>query len=154
VPGRRPSYRSLLLYALMSGAVALAVGGCAAETGRARPATPTPAGDPPPVRLTPAPNVAGDPENGRRLFTAAGCAGCHTLPSVSAATGVSGPVLANVVLRPTLAGEAIAMTPENMARWLLDPSALKPGTAMPSVGLTDQQARDITAFLYSQPYNP
>ncbi len=147
-------HRSLVLFGLLSVAIALAGGACASEPGRVRAVTPTPAGDPPRVRLTPAPNVAGDPESGRRLFATTGCAGCHTLASLSNATGVSGPVLANVVLRPTLAGEAIPMTPETMTRWLLDPSALKPGTPMPNVGLTDPQARDITAFLYSQPYNP
>ncbi len=107
-----------------------------------------------PRPLAPAPGVAGDPANGRRLFTSTGCAGCHTLTAVLGATGVNGPNLANVVVRPTLAGESIPMTPETLARWLPDPAALEPGTSVPSVGLTDEEARDIAAFLYSQPYNP
>jgi cytochrome c1 len=103
--------------------------------------------------LTPAPNVPGDPTNGRRLFVAAGCAGCHTLQGLPA-TGVAGPNLTNVVLRPTLAGEMIPMTPESLTRFLLEPAALKPGSPMPNVGLTEPEARDLAAFLYSQPHNP
>jgi cytochrome c1 len=67
---------------------------------------------------------------------------------------VAAPNLTNVVLRPTLAGETIPMSPDTLRRWLLDPPALKPGTPMPRLGLTDDQARDLAAFLYSQPYNP
>jgi len=57
-------------------------------------------------------------------------------------------------LRPTIAGESIQNTPENLTRWIQDPPSLKPGTRMPNLGLTQQEARDLAAFLYSQPYNP
>jgi cytochrome c len=154
----RASARRLLLVAA---AAMLYVAGCAApgpsamrsdsevttrprSTGGAQPA----------ARLTPAPNVAGNPENGGRLFVSRGCGGCHTLETSAGATGLVGPRLTNVVLRPTLAGEAIQTTPENLARWIMDPPAMKPGTAMPKLGLTEQEAQDIAAFLYSQPYNP
>ena len=100
------------------------------------------------------PGVAGDPVSGRQLFATTGCGGCHTLYGLPGAAGVVGQNLTNVVVRPTLAGEAIPMTPANLMRWLLDPPALKPGTSMPRVGLTEAQARDLTAFLYSQPLNP
>lgn len=104
--------------------------------------------------LVPAPGIAGNPEAGRRLFVTTSCAGCHTVYGLPQATGVVGPVLSNVVLRPTLAGQVIPMTPQNMVRWLLNPTSLKPDTNMPSVGLTVQQAQDLTAYLYSMPYNP
>ena len=104
--------------------------------------------------LTPAPNVPGNPTTGRQLFVSAGCAGCHTLNNLPGATGVAGPNLTNVVLRPTLAGETIPLTPDTLTHFLLDPSAVKPGSAMPSVGLTEPEARDLAAFLYSQPHNP
>lgn len=128
------------------------------------PTPPPPPARPParPVapRLTPAPNVAGDPENGRRLFTASriypanGCGTCHTLPGVSSGTFPGAPNLNNVTLRPTLAGEAIQASPENMKRWIMDPPAMKERAAMPKLQLTDQEAQDLTAFLYSQPHNP
>jgi cytochrome c1 len=73
---------------------------------------------------------------------------------VPGASGVAGPNLTNVVLRPTLAGQTIPMSPQNMQRWLLDPHSLKPDTSMPNVGLSAQEAQDLTAFLFSEPYNP
>lgn len=106
------------------------------------------------VALTPAPGIRGNPESGRALIVASGCGGCHSVPGIDGANGVIGPRLNNVVLRPTLAGDIIQNSPDNLTRWLMDPPALKPGTAMPRVGLTEQQAQDITAFLYSQPMNP
>jgi len=108
---------------------------------------------PVPVR-TPAPGIPGQPGVGEQLLLTKGCSGCHTLAGVPGATGVAGPNLTNVVLRPTLAGDQIPMTPENMTRWLLDPHALKPDATMPNVGLSPQEAQDLTAFLFSQPYNP
>ena len=105
-------------------------------------------------RLGAVPGVRGDPQSGRQLFVTAGCAGCHTIGGVPTASGVAGPNLTNVVLRPTLAGEVIPMSAETMVAWLLEPSALKPETTMPDVGLTDAEAIDLTAFLFSQPLHP
>jgi len=62
--------------------------------------------------------------------------------------------LTNVVLRPTLGGDRIENTPENMARWIMDPPGMKSGATMPNLGLNQQEARDIAAFLFSHPYNP
>ncbi|TMF01469.1 MAG: c-type cytochrome [Chloroflexi bacterium] len=104
--------------------------------------------------LTPAAGVPGNAENGRALVVARGCGGCHTVPGIQGASGVIGPPLNNVALRPTLAGESIPNSPDNMTRWIMDPPSLKPGTAMPRLGLTQQEAQDVTAFLYSQPRNP
>jgi cytochrome c1 len=39
-------------------------------------------------------------------------------------------------------------TPEVLARWIQDPPAMKPGTAMPALGVTEAQARDIAAYLH------
>lgn len=119
--------------------------------------TPTPrsaSATPALVHLTPAPGLAGDPGNGRALLIEKGCTGCHTVRGVPEATGVIGPMLTNVSLRPTLAGETIENTPDIMRQWILDPPAMKPETAMPKLELTEQEAIDLTAFLYSQPYNP
>ena len=106
-----------------------------------------------PLQLTPAPNVAGNAQNGRQLFTAKGCTGCHQHPSVPAKPSLTGPPLNNMSLRPTIAGEQIQNTPENMARWIQNPPALKPGTAMPALGLNDQEAQDLAAFVYAQPHS-
>lgn len=135
-------------------AIALVLAACTPASADTRPAL-RPSPDPLPRRaLTPAPGVPGDPAAGRRLFLSAGCGGCHTLTELPTATGVAGPNLANVTLRPTLAGDSIPMTPDTLARFLLQPDALEPGSPMPNVGLTPDEARDLAAFLYSGPYNP
>jgi cytochrome c2 len=132
--------------------------GCSGVTPPGAP-TPTPSGttsfgQAAPSILTPAPNVPGDPNTGRILIQARGCGGCHTVSGVPGATGVAGPNLSNVALRPTLAGDSIPNSPDNLERWLLDPPSVKPGTTMPNLGLSDQDARDLVAFLESQPHNP
>jgi cytochrome c len=103
---------------------------------------------------SPSPSAAADPENGKRLIVAKGCGGCHTVEGVPGATGLVGPRLNNIALRPTLAVGAVDNSRENMMHWIMDPPSMKPGTAMPKLGLTEQEAQDITAFLYSQPNNP
>ena len=86
-----------------------------------------------------------------QLFLDSGCGGCHTLDGVAGATGIAGPNLTNVALRPTLAGNSVPKSQPTMVRWLLDPAAVKPGATMPRVGLTQQQAEQIAAFLFAQP---
>lgn len=83
-----------------------------------------------------------------------GCGGCHTLAGLPTATGVTGPNLTNIALRPTIAGESIPNSPDMLVRWLLDPPALKPGTTMPNLGLSQAEARDLVAFLEAQPHTP
>jgi cytochrome c len=153
-----PCYVGKMWRLLALAAVPLAIAGCNGVTPPGVP-TPTPSGtnsfgQSAPRVLTPAPAVAGDPNIGRRLIGQKGCGGCHTLSGVSGATGVAGPNLTNVALRPTIAGESIPNSPDMLERWLIDPPALKPGTTMPRLGLSEQDARDLVAFLESQPHNP
>ena len=104
-----------------------------------------------PPQMMPAPNVPGDPNHGRDLFFSKGCAGCHTIIGQPGAVGVAGPNLTNVTVRRTIAGRTIPNTPQNMVHWLMDPQSLKPGTAMPNVGLSQGDAQDLSAYLYSLP---
>jgi cytochrome c len=152
--------RPLLVLVLVLVLVGLAVFACACSgvTPPGQP-TPTPSGSvgfgaAAPRVLTPAAQVAGDPNVGRRLIVQKGCAGCHTVAGVPGATGVAGPNLTNIALRPTIAGESIPNSPGMLMRWLLNPSSLKPGTTMPNLGLSEQEARDLVAFLEAQPHNP
>lgn len=85
---------------------------------------------------------------GRVLIAQKGCGGCHVVPGVRNATGTIGPSLAGVGARTTIAGGAVQVTgPDDLTNWLLDPQALKPGTLMPNVGLTPEEAANITAYL-------
>lgn len=91
--------------------------------------------------------VQGDADNGRLLLRQFGCGTCHRIPGVAAAKGVVGPPLDGIARRIYLAGR-LPNTPESMQRWIRDPQGVDPQTAMPNVGLTEQHARDITAYLY------
>jgi cytochrome c len=73
---------------------------------------------------------------------------CHTIPGIYTARGVVGPPLYFFGRRTMVAGE-LPNTPENLVRWLRNPPGVEPGTAMPNLGLSDQQAQDIAAYLYT-----
>lgn len=90
----------------------------------------------------------GDAARGRTAIASAGCGGCHTISGITGANGRVGATLDGIGERSLIAGE-LPNTPENMTRWLLDPPAIEPTTAMPRLGLTDSTARDIAAYLYT-----
>lgn len=87
-----------------------------------------------------------DPGVGEELIEGYGCGSCHTIPGIAEADGLVGPPLVEFGRRSFIAGQ-LANTPENLIRWLLDPEAVEPGTAMPDLGLTEAEARDIASYL-------
>ena len=92
---------------------------------------------------------AADPsprESGRLLLQQFGCGQCHAIPGVANARGTSGPSLARVGERAYLGG-VLPNTPANMAQWIRDPRRFDPRTTMPSMGVTEGQARDMVAYL-------
>ena len=90
----------------------------------------------------------GDPARGRAAIERYGCASCHTIPGVRGADALVGPPLTQVASRSYIGG-VLTNSPENMLRWLRDPRAVDGLTAMPNVGLTEQDARDIARYLYT-----
>jgi cytochrome c len=94
------------------------------------------------------PNFSGDPKRGKALIKQYGCGGCHLIPQIADAKGNVGPPLLHVGTRSYLAG-FISNSPENMARWIQNPQKALPGNAMPQMGVSPQDSRDITAFLYT-----
>lgn len=90
----------------------------------------------------------GDAGRGKSLVVDFGCVHCHTIPGVKQATGNVGPPLTRVGDRTFIAG-MLRNEPDNLVRWLRHPQSVVPGNAMPDTGLSDQQARDIAAFLYT-----
>jgi len=88
----------------------------------------------------------GDASAGRAALSQYLCATCHAIPEVAGASHHVGPSLAGIATRPFIAG-VLNNTPENMRRWLMAPTTIKPGTAMPDLGIGAQDARDIAAFL-------
>ncbi|CAB3814946.1 hypothetical protein LMG26689_00110 [Achromobacter animicus] len=88
----------------------------------------------------------GDARAGRDALQQYLCVTCHAIPGVPGAWNYVGPALDQMGERPFIAG-VLPNTPANMERWLRNPPAVKPGTAMPDLGVSEQDARDIAAFL-------
>lgn len=90
----------------------------------------------------------GNSQIGKALIVSKGCGACHVIPGVRGARGLVGPPLYFFSRRTMIAGE-LPNTPDNLVRWIKDPKRVEPGTAMPDLGLNDQQARDVAAYLYT-----
>ncbi|MDG4798232.1 c-type cytochrome [Micromonospora sp. WMMD1082] len=115
----------------LAAASLLGLGGCAA--------------DPP----TPPPEVVdGDVQRGLRLIEHYGCGTCHAVPGVPGAEGQVGPPLAGIGNRSYLGGR-LTNNATNMQRWMRNPQEVDPGTAMPDLGVTEADALDLTAFLFT-----
>ena len=85
---------------------------------------------------------------GQTVIAGKPCGSCHVIPGVPGATGAIGPSLAGVAGRPKIAGGAVNNTgPDDLKKWILDPPASKPGTPMPKVPMTDDEASKMVAFL-------
>jgi cytochrome c len=90
--------------------------------------------------------TAGNPERGRAEIARAECGACHVIPGIRGARGRVGPPLGEFRRRIYIAGR-LPNTPEALALWIKDPPAIKPGTAMPAVGVDARTARDMAAYL-------
>lgn len=93
--------------------------------------------------------TGGDPSRGEAMFIQYGCGSCHSVRNVRTATGMVGPPLDGVALRVIIGGH-LSNTPSNMEHWIRDPQQVAPGTAMPDLSVGQEDARDITAFLYTR----
>lgn len=82
-----------------------------------------------------------------------GCGSCHTVPNVPGASGTIGPNLGGATpigQRNPIAGGAVPnASPADLAAWIQDPPALKPGTGMPKLNLSADQAAAVAAYLYT-----
>ncbi|MEO7086895.1 MAG: cytochrome c class I, partial [Gemmatimonadaceae bacterium] len=59
-----------------------------------------------------------------------------------------GPPLEHWSERRMIAGE-VPNDPAQLITWLTVPQSIRPGGAMPNMGVSDGQARDIAAYLYT-----
>ena len=92
--------------------------------------------------------TGGDPQRGVAAIGRYGCGSCHTIPGIRNARGTVGPPLTGIASRTYLAGR-VTNTPADMMRWIQHPQKIEPGTAMPEMGVTDSDVRDIAAYLYT-----
>jgi cytochrome c oxidase subunit 2 len=86
--------------------------------------------------------------SGRRVFDSTTCVSCHAIAG-TAANGRFGPDLTHLMSRDTIGSGIAPNTPENLRRWIQNPDALKPGTRMPAMKLSDGDLDAVTAYLAS-----
>lgn len=89
----------------------------------------------------------GNPDRGRQLVDQYGCTACHIIPDVKGPRGMVGPPLEHFGSRNLIAGK-IPNTPDNLMKWLQNPQAFDPANAMPNLGITPADSKDLAAFLY------
>jgi cytochrome c1 len=123
---RFPSGRSFI-----AGAVVATVGAC---TGAPAPSRQVVAG--------------GDAARGEQRIVSYGCGSCHIIPGITGAHGRVGPPLTAFSERTYIAG-ALRNEPASLVRWIRFPQQVEPGTVMPTLGVTEEHARDIAAYLYT-----
>jgi cytochrome c2 len=90
--------------------------------------------------------ASGSADRGRNTIEIYGCGKCHTIPGIRGANGVVGPPLQSVALRTYIGGN-FPNNPDTLTRWIMAPQAMKPKTAMPSLGLSETQSREVVAYL-------
>jgi cytochrome c2 len=89
----------------------------------------------------------GDARRGETVLARLECGACHLIPGVAGAVGRVGPALDEYSKRAYVAGK-FPNEPEMLVRFIRDPPAMAPLTAMPAVAMSEQDARDMAAYLY------
>jgi len=84
-------------------------------------------------------------QEGKELFEANSCMGCHAIGSSPVATG---PNLTNFGDRSTIAG-ILEPTKENLVEWIMDPESIKPGNKMTGAypSISEEEANSIAEYL-------
>jgi mono/diheme cytochrome c family protein len=93
--------------------------------------------------------TGGDPDRAPRIFRRYGCAGCHTIAGIPGADGQAAAPLTGLSKRVYIAG-VLENRPDNLIAWIVSPQRFSQQTAMPQSGISEQEARDLAAYLYAQ----
>jgi cytochrome c2 len=91
------------------------------------------------------------PDQGPALIKNYGCSACHAISGSSSKPRV-GPSLEQLPDQLYIAGK-LSNTPENLIRWIQHPEEFRPGTAMPNLGVGEEDARDIAAYLLDRRFS-
>ncbi|HTF64715.1 MAG TPA: cytochrome c oxidase subunit II [Edaphobacter sp.] len=83
---------------------------------------------------------------GERVFESTACVNCHVV-SGTPANGRFGPDLTHLMSRDTIAAGAAPNTPQMLRLWIRNPDAIKPGSKMPAMGLSDQDVDAVATYL-------
>jgi cytochrome c oxidase assembly factor CtaG/cytochrome c2 len=92
--------------------------------------------------------TGGDARHGKALISRYGCTACHIIPGVDGGAAHVGPRLDAVRKQAYVAG-VLPNTPDNLVRWIHNPKQVDSLTAMPYLGVSLDEARDIASYLYS-----
>jgi cytochrome c oxidase assembly factor CtaG/cytochrome c2 len=92
--------------------------------------------------------VGGDADRGAEAIRKYGCVTCHTIPGIREAHARVGPPLGGIAGRSYIGG-VISNSPDHMIQWIENPQAIDNKTAMPNLGVTERDARDIATYLYT-----
>lgn len=87
-------------------------------------------------------------DSARALIDANGCGTCHRIPGIEGADGRTGPPLTAMARQAYVAG-VLPNTPEALAAFIADPQQVDPRSAMPNLGVSQDEARLIADYLYA-----
>jgi cytochrome c len=90
----------------------------------------------------------GDAHRGAAKLVQYGCGSCHVIPGIDGAQGIVGPPLLWFGRRTVIAGE-VTNTADELVAWIINPQSIEPHTIMPNLGVTEADARDMAAYLYT-----
>ncbi|WP_442967564.1 c-type cytochrome [Rhizobium sp. BR 362] len=90
----------------------------------------------------------GDPSRAPPIFRRYGCTGCHQIPGIPGADGQVGGALSGLQQRVYIAG-VVNNTGDNLVHWIVSPQDFSPRSAMPRTGISEAEARDVAAYLYT-----
>jgi cytochrome c oxidase subunit II len=83
---------------------------------------------------------------GRQVFEHNACMNCHRVEGTSA-DGRFGPALTHLMSRATIAAGAAENTHDNLRLWIQNPSAIKPGSLMPAMQLSDADLDAVVSYM-------
>jgi mono/diheme cytochrome c family protein len=93
--------------------------------------------------------TGGDPIRAPGIIRRYGCAGCHTITGIPGGDGQVGGPLSDLKHRVYIAG-VLPNSPGNLVKWIVQPRAFSPRTAMPASDITEAEAKDVAAYLYAR----
>lgn len=91
----------------------------------------------------------GDASKAPAVMRRFGCSGCHEIPGIAGADGKVGGSLSDLRKRVYIGG-VLNNTSDNLIQWIVSPPKFSPRTAMPVTGISEAEARDVAAYLYSR----
>ncbi|WEF34430.1 c-type cytochrome [Pseudoduganella chitinolytica] len=100
----------------------------------------------PPDTVAPTSMPQPDARRGRVALTQYACQSCHLIPGVTGPATYVGPPLYDLGRRSHIAG-LLPNTSEHLAHWIRAPQAVHPATTMPTLGVSERDARDMAAYL-------